>query len=69
MTRLTIGGEIDELVKAAVGLRFMAVIAFQSLAVHRRNVGREMALMVEAEHIGIARIYSLELKFGMPIPE
>src|SRR6266550_6754266 len=69
MTRLTIGGKTDPLVKAAVGLEFVAIIAIEFLSVHRWDVGSEMALMIKAKHVGIARVDPFQLKFRMRFPK
>src|SRR5438552_18837216 len=65
MTRLAIRREIDPLIKAVLGIGFVAVIAIELLAVHLRNIAREMALMIEPEYVGIARFLAHELKFRM----
>src|SRR5438045_8821232 len=65
MTRLAIRRKIDPLIKAAVGIGLVAVIAIELLAAHLRNIAREMALMIETEYIGIARLLAQELKFRM----
>ena len=65
MARLTIRGETDSLIKVAVRLELMTVIAIELLSVHRRDVGSEVALMIEAQHVGIARADAFQLKFGM----
>src|SRR2546430_15888418 len=69
MTRLAIGTETDALIKAAVRLELVAIIAIELLSIHRRNVGSEMALMIETQHIGIARADAFQLKFGMRFPK
>src|SRR5256885_16432269 len=69
MTRLTIGGKTDPLVKAAVGLELVAIIAIEFLSVHRWDVGSEMALMIKAKHVGIACVDPFQLKFRMPSPK
>src|SRR2546430_11696674 len=69
MTRLAIGTETDALIKAAVRLELVAIIAVELLSIHRRNVGSEMALMIETQHIGIARADAFQLKFGMRFPK
>ena len=69
MTRLAIGSETDPLIKAAVRLELVAIIAIELLSIHRRNVGSEMALMIETQHIGIARADAFQLKFGMRFPK
>src|SRR5205085_915936 len=65
MTCLAIRREIDPLIKAVLGIGLVAVIAIELLAVHLRNIAREMALMVEPERVGIARLLAHELKFRM----
>src|SRR5438876_10077715 len=65
MTRLAIGSETDPLIKAAVRLELVAIIAIELLSIHRRNVGSEVALMIETKRVGIERVDALELKFGM----
>ena len=47
----------------------MAVIAIEFLSVHRRNVGRKMALMIKAQQVGIARVLAFQLEFGVRFPE
>src|SRR5256885_17189223 len=69
MTRLAIGTETDALIKAAVRLELVAIIAIELLSIHRRNVGSEMALMIEMQHIGIARADAFQFKFGMRFPK
>src|SRR5256885_5431705 len=69
MTRLTIGGKTDPVVKAAVGLELVAIIAIEFLSVHRWDVGSEMALMIKAKHVGIACVDPFQLKFRMPSPK
>ena len=69
MTGLTVGGETDALHKAAFGIRFVTIIAIEFLAVDRGNVAREMALMIEAQHVGITQIGGIDLKLRMTIPE
>src|SRR2546426_7694514 len=69
MTHLAIGTETDALIKAAVRLELVAIIAVELLSIHRRNVGSEMALMIETQHIGIARADAFQLKFGMRFPK
>src|SRR5436189_6420911 len=69
MTRLAIGTETDALIKAAVRLELVAIIAIELLSIHRRNVGSEMALMIETQHVGIARADACQLKFGMRFPK
>jgi len=69
VTRLTVGGEADSLIKAAVGLELVTIIAIQLLTVHRRNVGTEVALVIETENIGIARVHLFQLELGMRFPE
>ena len=62
---LAVRGEIYSLIESAARIRFVAVIAIELLPVHRRNVRREMALVIEPEHIGIARLLAHELEFRM----
>src|SRR5947207_8791643 len=69
MTRLAIGSETDPLIKAAVRLELVAIIAIELLSIQRRNVGSEMALMIETQHVGIARADAFQLKFGMRFPK
>src|SRR4029077_10914716 len=69
MTRLAVGSETNPLIKAAVRLELMAIIAIELLSIHRRNVGSEMALMIETQHVGIARADAFQLKFGMRFPK
>src|SRR5438876_9804127 len=69
MTRLAIGSETDPLIKAAVRLELVAIIAIELLSIQRRNVGSEMALMIETKHVGIARADAFQLKFGMRFPK
>src|SRR5947207_10239324 len=69
MTHLAIGTETDALIKAAVRLELVAIIAIELLSIHWRNVGSEMALMIETQHIGIARADVFQLKFGMRFPK
>src|SRR5437762_12837082 len=69
MTRLAIGSETDPLIKAAVRLELVAIIAIELLSIQRRNVGSEMALMIETQHVRIARADAFQLKFGMLFPK
>ena len=69
MTRLTIRGKTGSLIKPAVRLELVTIIAVELLSVHGRNVGSEVALMIETERIGIARIHPFQLKFGMRFPK
>src|SRR2546430_3692869 len=69
MTRLAIGTETDALMKAAVRLELVAIIAIELLSIQRRNVGSEMTLMIETQHVGIARADACQLKFGMRFPK
>src|SRR5207237_8794816 len=39
------------------------------LSIHRRNVGREMALMVETQNVGVARVGAFQLELGMRFPK
>jgi hypothetical protein len=69
MTGLTVSGKTDPLIKMTVGLELVAIIAVEPLPVHRRNVGSEMALVIETKHIGIARVRPFQLEFGMRFPK
>src|SRR5260370_31617809 len=69
MTRLAIGTETDALIKAAVRLELVAIIAIELLSIHRRDVGSEVALVIKTEHVGIACIDAFQLKFGMRFPK
>src|ERR1700719_1348531 len=69
MASLTVGSETNPLIKAAVGLELMAIITIELLPVHRRNVGSEVALMIETKHVGIARVDAFQLKLGMRLPK
>ena len=69
MTSLTIVGESNSLHEMAVGLRLMAISAIQFLPVHRRNVGSEMAFMIETQNVWVARVRAFELEFGMAFPK
>src|SRR5438876_12162430 len=69
MTRLAIGSETDPLIKAAVRLELVAIIAIELLSIQRRNVGSEMTLMIETQHVGIARADECQRKFGMRFPK
>ena len=69
MTRLAIRREIDALHEPAVRGRFVTIIAVEFLPVERRNVGREMPLMIEAQHIRIARVHPFQLEIGMIFPK
>src|SRR5437868_6757576 len=65
MAGLAIRGETDSLIETPLGIRLMTVVAVKFLSFHRRNVRREMALMVETDHVGIAYFLAHELKFRM----
>ena len=69
MACLAVRREGDALVITAFGVGFVTVVAVKFPAVHKWNVRRKMPLMIEAEHIGIANLLTLELKFRMPIPK
>src|SRR2546423_10173475 len=69
VTRLTIVRESDALHEMTVRRRLMAIIAIELLSIHRRNIGREMPLMVETQNIGVARVDSFQLKLGMRFPK
>jgi hypothetical protein len=64
-------GESDPLHKPTIRLRFVAVIAIKLGPgfVDRRNIGREMTLMIEAKHVRIFCVDSLQLKFRMSFPK
>jgi hypothetical protein len=62
---LAIRREADAFVETTARLRFVAVIAIELLPIHRRNIRREMALVIEPQHVGIARFFAHELKFRM----
>ena len=47
----------------------MAIVTIEFLSVHRRNIGREVALMIEAQHVRIAGVPAFQLKFRMPFPK
>src|SRR5438552_15243821 len=69
MTRLAVGRKTQPLIKAAVRLELVAIIAIELLSIQRRNVGSEMALMIETQHVGIAHADAFQLKFGMRFPK
>ena len=77
VTGLAVGSKGDPLIITAFGIWFVAVIAIEFFSVHPGNVGREMALMIEAQDVAmflpivikIARFFALQLKFRMPIPK
>jgi len=69
VTRLAVSGKSDPLIKAAVRLELVAIIAIEFLSIDRRDVTSEVALVIEAKHIGIARADALQLKFGMRFPK
>src|SRR6266581_3016521 len=62
MTGLEVGREGDALIIAPIGVRFVTVIAVEFPAVHKWDVRRKMPLMIEAEHIGVANLLTIELK-------
>src|SRR4051794_18824491 len=65
MTRLTIRVETDSLIKTAVRERLVAVGTIQLLTVHRRDISREMSLMIKSENVRIARVDTVDLKLRM----
>src|ERR1700676_1687926 len=65
MAGLAIRGETDSLIETPLGIRLMTVVAVKFLSLHRRNVRREMALMIETDDVGIACFLADELKFWM----
>ena len=70
MAGLAVRRETDPLIETAVGIRLMTVVAIELPAfLHGWNVRREMALMIETEHIGIARLLAHELKLRMVVGE
>src|SRR5205807_2015190 len=69
MTCLTISGKADALVVAAVGSRFMTIIAIEFLSVYGRNIAGKMTLMIEPKRIRIADFLAIELKFRVTLPE
>src|SRR6266576_1311044 len=77
VTGLAVGSKGDPLIITAFGIWFVAVIAIEFFSVHPGNVGREMALMIEAQDVAmflpivikIARFFALLLKFRMHIPK
>ena len=69
MAGLAIGGVADSLVVAAVGPGLVAVIAIELLAINRRNIGGEVSLMIESQDVRIARMFPLDLEFGMSLIE
>src|SRR5437868_5364053 len=69
VTSLTIVRESNALHEMSIRLRLMAVIAIELLSIHRRNIGREMPLMVETQNIGVARVDAFQLELGMRFPK
>src|SRR5438477_639712 len=69
MTGLAIGGKTDPLIKATVRLELVTIIAIEFLSVHRRDVGRQVTLVIETKQVGIARVNTFQLKFGMRFPK
>ena len=66
MAGLAVRLEGDPLIETALGIGLVTVVAVELPALfHGRNVRREMALMIEAEHIGIARLFAHELELRM----
>ena len=66
MAGLAVRLEVDPLIETALGIGLMTVVAVELPALfHGWNVRRIMALMIEAEHIGIARLLAHELKLRM----
>src|SRR2546421_6343443 len=65
MACLAIRAETDSLIETPLGISLMTVVAVKFLSFHRRNVRREMALMIETDDVGIARLLAHELKFWM----
>ena len=69
MTRLAMGGEANRPDEAAFGIRLMAIGTVELLSIDGWNVWREMALMIEPEHIRVVHTFTLELELGMTVPE
>src|SRR4051794_25048456 len=65
MARQTVRVETDPLIKATVRERFVAERTVEFLAVHRRNIGSEMALVIEPQHIRVLRVDAMKLKLRM----
>lgn len=63
MARLAIRHEINSSIKPAIRQRFVAIITIEFLSVYRRNVRGKMPLVIEPQHIRIARVNAVELKF------
>ena len=62
---LAVRREIDPLIKTALRIGLVAVIAIELLPFHRRNVRGEMAAVVEAQRVGIGRLFANELELRM----
>ena len=69
MTRLAIVRVSDPLHQPAVALRLMTVIAVKFPPVYWRNVGGKVALVIESQHVRIARVLAFQLKLRMRFPE
>src|SRR5207249_2304309 len=69
VTRLTIVRKSNPLHETTIGLGLMAIVAIEFLSVHWRNVGGEVALMIETEHVGVSRVLALQLKLRMRFRE
>ena len=70
VTDLALGGKGDALIVVAPGgIWLMTKTTLEFLSPEQRDIGSEMALMVEFQQIGIDYRFALELKFRMTIPE
>ena len=65
MTNLTAVRETDPLIIAAVRLRFVTESAIQFFPVYGGDVCGHVALVIEAEHVRIARLFVIELELRM----
>ena len=69
VTRLAIRSETDPLIEPASWFLFVAVIAIELLPVHWRDIVGKMALVIEAQDVGVARFLADELEFRVRIGE
>ena len=70
MTFLAMRLETDRLHVAAVRLGLMAVVAIELAGFRRRNVAAvQMTRMIETQHIIVAHIFALQLKWRVTFAE
>ena len=61
--------ESDALVVTPLWVGLMTIATLKFFAVHRRDIGSKVALMIELQYIRIAHWLALKLKLRVTIPE